>query len=89
MLVLSRKTGEKIIIAGGITVTVLETSGSRVRLGIEAPPEVSIRRNEINLQQRLSPEASAQPSWVSPLVDLENDCDTPAGSLFSKHRSTT
>lgn len=47
MLVLSRKVGEKIIIEGGITVTVLATTGSRVRLGIVAPPEVFIRRNEV------------------------------------------
>jgi carbon storage regulator len=47
MLVLSRKQEEALVIAGGITVRVLEIRGRHVRLGIEAPPEVSIQRREI------------------------------------------
>ena len=47
MLVLSRRVGEKVVIDGNITVTVLEFSGSRVRLGFDAPQDVLIRRNEI------------------------------------------
>ncbi len=39
MLVLSRKVGEVIVIDGGVTVTVLEMKGQRVRLGIGAPRE--------------------------------------------------
>ncbi len=48
MLVLSRKVGERIVIDGGITVTVLESTGSRVRLGFDAPRDVFIRRSEID-----------------------------------------
>ncbi len=47
MLVLSRRVGEKIVIDNNITVTLLEVSGSRVRLGFDAPHDVLIRRNEI------------------------------------------
>lgn len=48
MLVLSRKENESISIAGGkITVTVLEIRRDSVRLGIEAPDEVTIHRKEI------------------------------------------
>ncbi len=47
MLVLSRKAGEKIVIDGNITVTVLSQAGGRVRLGINAPQEVAIARDEI------------------------------------------
>ncbi len=47
MLVLGRRKGEKIVIGEGIVVTVVTIQGERVRLGIEAPPEVSIRREEI------------------------------------------
>jgi carbon storage regulator len=47
MLVLTRKTGEKIQIDSDITITVLETHGNRVRIGIEAPPHVSILRGEL------------------------------------------
>ncbi len=47
MLILSRKVGEKTVIDGDITLTVLEISGSRVRLGFEAPQDVFIRRSEL------------------------------------------
>lgn len=47
MLVLSRKPGESIVIAGDIVVTILEVHGNRVRVGIEAPLDVSIQRQEI------------------------------------------
>jgi carbon storage regulator CsrA len=47
MLVVSRKVNEEIIIGGDIRVTVIRVEGSRVRLGISAPREVSIRRAEL------------------------------------------
>jgi carbon storage regulator len=47
MLVLTRKAGEKIYIGEGITVTVLDVKGSRVRLGINAPEEVRVVRSEL------------------------------------------
>jgi carbon storage regulator len=48
MLVLSRKRGEEIVIGNGITVTVLEVQGNRVRLGFNAPVEIPIHRKEIH-----------------------------------------
>lgn len=47
MLVLTRKSDESIIIDGEIRVTVLGISGNKVRIGIEAPNDVPIRRQEI------------------------------------------
>ena len=47
MLVLSRKKGERIMIGDKIVITVLEVKGDRVRLGIEAPDDVGIWRQEI------------------------------------------
>ena len=47
MLLLSRKTGEAIVIGSGVTVTVLEVQGGRVKLGIAAPAEVPVHRKEI------------------------------------------
>ena len=47
MLVLTRKAGEKIIIADNITVEVLEIQGNRVRIGIQAPQGVTILRQEL------------------------------------------
>jgi carbon storage regulator len=47
MLVLSRKIGESIEIAGGIRVTITEVRGGRVRLSIAAPPDVRVLRKEL------------------------------------------
>jgi carbon storage regulator len=47
MLVLSRKAGESIVIDGGITITVLEIRGRHVRLGIRAPEDMSVLREEL------------------------------------------
>lgn len=47
MLVLRRKAGESIRISEDITVKVIETRGSRVRLGIDAPKDVDILRGEL------------------------------------------
>ena len=47
MLVLSRKLNEKIVIDGGIVVTVVKIDRNQVRLGIEAPANVRIFREEI------------------------------------------
>jgi carbon storage regulator len=47
MLVLSRKVGTSIVINGNIKVTITSISGIRVKLGIEAPEDVLIRRDEL------------------------------------------
>jgi len=47
MLILTRKVGETIRIGDGVTVRVLEVRGSQVRLGIDAPADVRIFREEI------------------------------------------
>ncbi len=60
MLVLSRKVGESIQIAGDIRITVTEVRGGRVRLSIEAPQAVRIARQEIlHAPQSTIPEAPA------------------------------
>ena len=47
MLVLSRKKNEEIVIGDSIIVRVVEIRGDKVRLGIEAPIEVSVHRREV------------------------------------------
>lgn len=53
MLVLSRKTGERISIGGDVQVVVLEVSHGRVKLGFEAPREVPVRRTEVVFTQEM------------------------------------
>lgn len=47
MLVLTRRPNESIVIGGGIRVTILGIKGGQVRIGIEAPPEVVVDREEV------------------------------------------
>ncbi len=47
MLVLSRKKNESIIIDGNITVTIVEVRGDKVRIGIDAPRDVTVHRSEV------------------------------------------
>ena len=51
MLVMTRRPGEKVVIGNGITVTVVEVRGDRVRVGIEAPGQVRILRGELACRQ--------------------------------------
>ncbi len=50
MLVLTRKVGESIVINENITIRILSITGSRVRMGFEAPDEVGILRGELVLE---------------------------------------
>ncbi len=46
MLTLTRRPTQSLVIGNRITITVLDIKGSRVRLGVNAPPEVTVRRLE-------------------------------------------
>lgn len=52
MLVLSRKVRERVLIGANIQVTVLAARGNQIRLGLSAPPEVLICREELILCDR-------------------------------------
>jgi carbon storage regulator len=47
MLVLSRKLGEKIVIDGSIEISIVGLERGKVRIGISAPPEVTVHRKEV------------------------------------------
>lgn len=56
MLILTRKSGQELILDGQIRIRVLCTRPGSVRLGIEAPDEVSVFRGELDLVGRLFPQ---------------------------------
>ncbi|AVM59725.1 MULTISPECIES: carbon storage regulator CsrA [Haemophilus] len=47
MLILTRKVGESVLIGNDISITILSVRGNQVKLGVEAPKEVSVHREEI------------------------------------------
>ena len=49
MLVLSRKVNESLIIKGDIVVTIVELRGDKVRIGISAPKDITVDREEVHL----------------------------------------
>jgi carbon storage regulator CsrA len=69
MLVLSRKVGESIQIAGDIRITVTDVRGGRVRLSIEAPQSVRIARHEILENTPASPASPTASPASPPAVD--------------------
>ena len=56
MLVLSRRIGERICIGDGVVVTVVRIHGDKVRLGIDAPLEVPVHREEVFRRVRMRPD---------------------------------
>lgn len=73
MLVLTRKMGEEIVINGNILITVTQINPNRVKLGIAAPDQVSIRRAELEPEKR---EDLHDPSSVEDQVSSHDDQET-------------
>ena len=71
MLILSRRTDESIVIGDEVTITILSVKGKQVRIGITAPPDVSVHREEI--YQRIQ---AGDPEGVPAASSASTDDDT-------------
>lgn len=65
MLVLSRKTGEKIRIGDNVEVTVVRIGPNAVRLGIEAPRDMNILREELRLETEMQLDSQESERFAS------------------------
>ncbi len=82
MLVLTRKPGESIIIDGRIIVKVVRLDGDAVRIGIEAPPDVLIHRQEIYQEiQQSNQEALTKTRAAVPRLSPPVRPPSPGGAV--------
>ena len=70
MLILSRRPNESLRIGGNVVITVVGLSGNQIRLGITAPPNVVIDREEVHQRKMTEGETNISPV-VSPVVSPE------------------
>ncbi|MBI5709966.1 MAG: carbon storage regulator CsrA [Candidatus Eisenbacteria bacterium] len=75
MLVLTRKLGENIRIGDSVKITVLEVRSGQVKLGIEAPPEIKVHREEIyaRIQEENRRAQRSKPDAAAPSPGGEDD----------------
>ena len=65
---MTRRAGERVIVGGEVVIEVLEVRGATVRLGIDAPREVSIYREELWLEIKQENEAAANAAVELPTL---------------------
>jgi carbon storage regulator len=62
MLVLTRRAGESVMIGDNVTITVLEARGDVIRLGIQAPRDVQVHREEVYRELQAANREAASPT---------------------------
>ncbi len=83
MLILTRRVGETLMIGDEVTVTVLGVKGNQVRIGINAPKNVSVHREEI--YERIKNEQSGEtPKAVEAVEEVSSEESSPAGLMGSE-----
>nr|WP_246852109.1 carbon storage regulator [Patulibacter sp. SYSU D01012] len=79
-MIISRKPGEKVLIGDDIVVTVVEVAGGAIRLGIDAPRELAVYREELWASIRDENRAAAAPGAPVVLPDVPGTPGAPGGT---------
>jgi carbon storage regulator len=66
MLVLSRRANQSIVVGDDIVITVLDIRGDQVRIGIRAPRDVTVHREEVHAQIRQENRAASEIGAIDP-----------------------
>jgi carbon storage regulator len=69
MLVLTRRLGEKVVIAGNVHITIVALQGDKVRIGVQAPKSVRVDRGEVHARRQASAAAEPPPSSLISTLD--------------------
>lgn len=81
MLILSRKSGESIVIDGRIKVTIIRLEGETVKVGIEAPAQVPVHRQEVYDEiQRSNQQAVTRQTVILPKLAAPKSLKSTAGA---------
>jgi carbon storage regulator len=72
MLILTRRVGETVMIGNEVTVTVLGVKGNQVRIGVNAPKDVAVHREEIYERIKREEDRDSRPS-APPVVKVVDD----------------
>ncbi|GHU42995.1 carbon storage regulator [Spirochaetia bacterium] len=72
MLILTRKTDEKIIIGDAITISIIEVRGDQVRIGVDAPKTVKVYREEVFEAIKTENKAAVASKTSLPKINIPN-----------------
>jgi len=79
MLILTRRIGEALMIGEDVTITVLSVKGNQVRLGVTAPRDVAVHREEVFQRLHAGEGADGDSAAVDTDTDTDVEADTDAG----------
>jgi carbon storage regulator len=90
MLVLTRKSDESIKIGENVTITIVDISGGKVKIGVEAPKEIRVIRSEVYETEKLNSAAAVSVPSVDSLIPKGKPVSVklPSGSSYKAKKQS-